>query len=199
MHSALGGFAALSMFALAGCFQFGDSSSEGSGTTGGSTTNVQGSFGAFTASLTLSQTTCGQGALGMPNDWSMTVGLGVDRAGACTWDVGSGPVEGSCAGAMMAFAGKIVIDMRQGGDGTLPACSIERDDAANLTLDNTSAPTSFSGTLSYTFTPTSNSDCADLYLGSNPDFATLPCTVQYGLSGNKASSSSTTSSTTSSG
>ena len=188
MRRALLPLVALSTFTLAGCLTFGNQTSgSGTGTTsGGATPKVTGSFGAFTITANVSQTTCGVGALGMPNMWSLVIGLGQDKTtGACTWDSGGGPVAGMCNGAAMSFAGQVVIDMRAGGDGTLPACSIERDDTVSLTVDNITAPTSFSGSMTYTFTPTSNSDCADLYVGNNAQFATLPCTVEYAMSAKK--------------
>jgi len=179
----------LSTLALAGCLQFGNQTT-GSGTgstSGGPMPKVTGSFGAFNVTASISKTSCGVGALGMPNTWKLLVGIGKDsKTGACTWDTGSGPVSGMCNGAAMDFAGQVVIDMRAGGDGTLPACSIARDDTASITLDSMTAPTSFSGSMTYTFTPTMASDCADLYVGNMAQFATLPCTVEYAVTAKKA-------------
>jgi len=178
------------LFALGGCLQFGNTDPPAStGTSGTSkpTTKVTGSLGAFNVTAQLKKTTCGSGALGMPNQWTFVAGLGQTKTtGVCTWDVGGGPISGTCGGAVMSFAGKVVVDMRAGGDGTLPACSIERDDTADITLDNATHPGSFSGTMTYTFTPTTASNCADLVVSQMPQFLTLPCTAEYALSASAA-------------
>ena len=178
------------LFALGGCLQFGNTdppASTGTSSTSKPTPKVTGSLGAFNVTATLTKTSCGAGALGMPNKWTFVAGLGQSKtAGVCTWDVGSGPVSGTCGGPTMSFGGKVVIDMRAGGDGTRPACSIERDDAADLTLDNATHPASFSGTMTYTFTPTTASNCADLVVSQMPQFLALPCTAVYSLSASTA-------------
>lgn len=146
--------------------------------------DVEGDLGAFDVAATLSGTSCGVGALGMANEWGFVVGLGVDGADA-TWDVGNGPISGLASGADLTFGASFVMDMRKGGDGSMPACSIERQDLASATLDDVDAPTGFSGTLTYTFTPVAGSNCADLIFGNTAQFATLPCAVQYGVKAKK--------------
>lgn len=146
--------------------------------------DVEGELGAFDVAAKLKDTTCGVGALGMANEWSFVVGLGSDGADA-TWDVGNGPVDGEASGTNLTFDASFVIDMRKGGDGSLPACSIERHDLAKATLDDEDAPTGFEGTLTYTFTPVAGSNCADLFIGNTAQFAALPCAVQYGVKAKK--------------
>ena len=146
--------------------------------------DVEGELGAFDVAAKLQGTSCGVGALGMANEWGFVVGLGVDGADA-TWDVGNGPIAGQASGADLTFDASFVIDMRKGGDGSQPACSIERHDLASATLDDADAPTAFNGTLTYTFTPVAGSNCADLFIGNTAQFATLPCAVQYGVKAKK--------------
>ena len=166
----------LSAGAIAGCVNV---SQDGSGTTTGSTatqdtSDLTGSVGTFEVSATLTQTTCGQGALGMANTWSFAVALNNDD-GTCTWNTGTGPLDGTCPTMTQGtFEATTTVDMRA-GDTSLPACSILRDDVATLTLNSVDDPESFNGTLTYNFSPTANSDCSDLYLGDTPQFLTLPC------------------------
>jgi hypothetical protein len=175
--------------AIPGCLKLGNQSGDttGSGGTGGGSTGegpaVTGSLGTFDVDAKLTGTSCGVGALGMANEWTFVVGIGRDdMTGVCTWDVGGGPIAGTCNGSDMLFDASLIIDMRKGDDGTHPACSIQRSDAAAASLDDPKAPTKLSGTLTYTFTPTHNSNCADLYVGQSAKFLTLPCVAQYSLS-----------------
>src|SRR4051794_35622639 len=115
--------------AIPGCLQFGNQSAgdTGSGGSGGGTTSTgpagTGSLGTFDVDAKLTGTSCGVGALGMANEWTFVVGVGRDEtSGACTWDVGGGPITGTCNGSDMTFDASLVIDMRKGDDGTHPAC-----------------------------------------------------------------------------
>ncbi|MFO0616441.1 MAG: hypothetical protein U0414_27865 [Polyangiaceae bacterium] len=182
--------AVASVFALAGCLKVnptGGSSGDGDGAD--DPPDVEGSLGAFDVVATLKQTSCGVGALGMANQWDFVVGLGRDGA-AATWDVGGGPIAGVAdgTGVELSFDARLVIDMRKEGDGgsnDLPACKIERHDVATAILDDAKDPRAFQGTISYTFTPTTGSNCADLFVGSTAQFAELPCTALYGVTGKK--------------
>jgi hypothetical protein len=178
----------LSGLGLTGCLEFGPSGGASSDDATAEPPDVTGSLGTFDMDLKLSATSCGVGALGMTNEWSLVVGLGRDaETGACTWDTGGGPVSGSCEDAThMVFDAKIVVDMRKGDDGTHPTCSIERHDVATVSTDASDAPTKATGSMRYTFTPTEGSNCADFFVGPSAQFATLPCTMEYAMSGTLA-------------
>jgi hypothetical protein len=191
MGSLRAAVAVVSVLALAGCMKVnpigGSSGDDGDGAD--DPPDVEGSLGAFDVVATLKATSCGVGALGMANQWAFVVGLGRDGA-AATWDVGGGPISGSAdgSGLELSFDASFVIDMRKEGDGghnDLPACKIERRDLATAILDDAKDPRTFSGTLTYTFTPTTGSNCADLFVGNTAQFAELPCTAQYGVTGKK--------------
>lgn len=186
----MGGLSLLGVLLLAGCFKVNPPSGDGGDDDGAvDPPDVEGSLGAFDVTATLKATTCGVGALGMANQWAFIVGLGRDGTTA-TWDVGGGPITGSAdaSGLELSFDAKLVIDMRKEGDGEhsdLPACSIERQDFAKAILDDAGHPESFSGTLTYSFSPTTGSNCADLFVGNTAQFAALPCTAQYGVTAKK--------------
>jgi hypothetical protein len=70
--------------------------------------------------------------------------------------------------------------MRTDSDTGKPACSVARQDVAKGTLSLAGEGVSAaSGTLSYAFSPTSGSSCADLVVGEAPLFAALPCSITY--------------------
>jgi hypothetical protein len=152
------------------------------------------SLGSYSVSATQTETTCGAGALGAPADWTFTVRLSRDGA-TLYWDTGSAPVPGSIGadGMSFTFETSSVTDMRAtsgettSGGAPPPPCSIQRTDAASgaLASATTDVP-SFTGTLTYGFSPTTGSDCLDLVASATPTFATLPCSMSYAMNGTRS-------------
>jgi len=71
------------------------------------------------------------------------------------------------------------VDPTEGGaDGP---CTMERDDRIDITLNSATAPTSFTGTLGYSFTASAGSNCADQLIGAGGMYQALPCSVSYTL------------------
>ncbi len=120
------------------------------------------------------------------------------------WNDGSGAiVPGTLAsdGVSFTFQTSTITDMRAMVDTSssessaasssstggipLPPCSIERDDSGVGTLvGDSTGVSSFGGTLTYAFTPTTGSDCIDLIEDTTPTFATLPCSMSlHGMNG----------------
>jgi hypothetical protein len=78
--------------------------------------------------------------------------------------------------------GTVVVDMRTEETLGYPPCSIQRQDVAAGALDDPGDDVrGFSGTLSYGFAPTVDSECSDLVEGEQPVFAALPCSMIYDL------------------
>jgi hypothetical protein len=143
-------------------------------------------LGEYTVSGMLTTNGCGD-ALGAMNPWTFSVKLSED-ANTLYWVQGSLPVSGTLDGSghttMSSTSTQDVhpADPKSGAG----ACSIARADALDLTLaKDTSA---FSGTLGYTFAPTSGSDCTDQLATAGGPYATLPCTVTYALMATRSSS-----------
>jgi hypothetical protein len=162
--------------ALSGCDRFfGDMNAHDPGTP----------LGSFTVSADATSNTCGAGALGEQATWSFDVEL--NRApGALYWNNGATVIPGTVAGdgVTFSFETSVIEDMRDPNVTGPPPCSIARADAASGTLDSaTDTVTSFTGTLSYTFTPTAGSSCDDLTQGSAAIVAALPCGFSYAMSG----------------
>jgi hypothetical protein len=156
--------------------------------------------GTFAVNATEGANTCGAGALGSPTAYTFDVTMSV-AGSTIYWNTGNGAavVPGTLAadGVSFTFATSAITDMRAMADTStssssstggvpLPPCSIERDDSGIGTLvGDSTGVTSFSGTLTYAFTPTTGSDCIDLVENVAPTFATLPCSMSYAMNGSR--------------
>jgi hypothetical protein len=163
-------------------------------------TNPGQAVGSFSVNATEGPNTCGAGALGSPTAYTFNVSMSVDGS-VIYWNDGNGTVvPGTLAadGVSFTFQTSTVTDMRamvdtsssdassSSGGVPLPPCSIEREDSGVGTLvGDATGVTSFSGTLTYGFTPTTGSNCLDLIENVMPTFATLPCSMSYAMSGSR--------------
>jgi hypothetical protein len=57
-----------------------------------------------------------------------------------------------------------------------------RSDELALSIDTTTTPKTFTGTLTYGFAIVAGSDCSDQLSAQGGTYDTLPCTVSYSLS-----------------
>ncbi len=157
--------------------------------------------GTFAVNASEGPNTCGAGALGSPSAYMFNVTMSVEGS-TIYWNEGNGApvVPGTLAadGVTFSFETTSITDMRASVDTStassssstggvpLPPCSIERADTGTGTLvGNSTGVTSFSGTLTYAFTPTTGSNCLDLIENVSPTFATLPCSMSYSMSGSR--------------
>jgi hypothetical protein len=127
---------------------------------------------------------CGEGALGASTAWSFEVKLSrVDQS--LLWNNGQEIITGSLAAdESFAFTSEVLMNMRTDTSAHgLPACSIDRSDAAKGSLQGSASVTGLSGTLSYAFQPTSGSSCDDLLAAPTATFAALPCTMTFAITG----------------
>ena len=160
--------------ALAGCGEiFGDKDAHQPGE----------ALGTFHVVGTRASSTCGEGALGSGANWEFDVDL-AREGDALYWDNGAQIVVGSLAADGVSFLIEtgVVVDMRTEETLAYPPCSLERRDAASGALkDAEEEIIGFSGTLSYSFSPTADSECWDLIEGETATFAALPCSMSYAL------------------
>jgi hypothetical protein len=134
-------------------------------------------IGTFHVTSTLTSSSCGAA----PNPWEFDVKLSSDH-NTLYWIQGGVPVSGTLDAtshvSMSATAQQTIYQANP--QQNLGACTLTRSDSMALAVTGTPI-TAFTGTLSYTFAPTSDSDCSQAV---GPDaYATLPCTVSYTLSG----------------
>lgn len=161
--------------ALAGCGDiFGDKDAHQPGE----------ALGTFHVVGTRASSTCGEGALGSGPNWEFDVEL-AREGDTLYWDNGAQIVVGALAADGVSFLIEtgIVVDMRTEETLAYGPCSLERRDAASGALEDEGEEgvTGFSATLSYSFSPTADSECWDLIEGEAPTFAALPCSMSYAL------------------
>ena len=64
-------------------------------------------------------------------------------------------------------------------DAGLGPCNLQATSTLTLTLGSGVPPGSFTGTMSYTYAPTSGSTCSDVLAGNGGMYDTLPCSLTY--------------------
>jgi hypothetical protein len=142
-------------------------------------------LGSFQVTGTITTNSCGAGALGEQDIWAFPLRL--SRAeGILYWDNGQAVIPGTLEadGVTFSLDTSVIMNMRDPNKvGPLP-CSVSRADHAEGTLSSATDPvSSFTGELTYQFSPTAGSSCDDLVNGAAPVLAALPCMMSYALSG----------------
>ncbi len=146
-------------------------------------------IGTFHVTATATANTCGEGAFGETSSWAFDVKLAREE-GVLYWNNGKEILAGTLAGdgVTFSFESGVVENMRPEDQIGMPPCSIARHDRAAGALDAAGEDaTSFSGTLSYDFSPTAGSQCDDLIgLNSNEPVAlALPCSFAFQAEGQR--------------
>jgi hypothetical protein len=146
-------------------------------------------LGSFSVVANVTSNTCGDGALGEQPSWQFSVHFEMDP-GVLYWNNGQEVLTGTLSDdGSFSIDSSVVQNMRDPNVvGPLP-CSIVRTDHAAGKFNSAKNPTSFTGQLSYTFSPTSGSTCDDLWMSDAPIVAALPCGFTYQATGTSASAS----------
>ncbi|AKT40218.1 hypothetical protein [Chondromyces crocatus] len=142
-------------------------------------------LGVFHVVGTRASNTCGEGALGATPTWEFDVELSREE-GILYWNNGAELVLGSLADDDRTFSieASSVVDMRTEETLAYAPCSLERRDIASGKLQKAGEDEivpGFSGSLTYRFSPTADSECMDLIEGETALFTMLPCTMVYEL------------------
>ena len=121
----------------------------------------------------------------MSNPWDFTVEMSEDGSTLYLAQTdGSGEISGTLSGtsAELTSTATANVDATDGGAGT---CDLTAVTTFDIDLNAASSPTSFTGTVTYTYSPatgvSSAVDCTDQLKSSGGVYATLPCTVTYSL------------------
>ncbi len=150
----------------------------------------------FVASCTLPGATLGtydvRGALqsdgcgGAPNPWTFSVMLTKDGATLYwNWMDASPILSGTILpGGQVTLSGFQLANVDSTATQMGP-CDLRRDDDLELSLGAKSPPSSFGGTISYSFSPQTGANCSDQLTTAGGTYETLPCTIEYVLAGVK--------------
>jgi hypothetical protein len=139
-------------------------------------------LGTYAVSGQLQANSCG---LGAPDPWQFDVQISQDGVLLYwSWMDGTPPLSAPLSGTMVTLLANQQANV-DGVDGGLGPCNLERDDNLQITLGSGSPPTTFTGTISYSFSAAAGSDCGDQLLSAGGQYASLPCTVIYTASANR--------------
>lgn len=150
-------------------------------------TNPGTKIGTFHVTGTLTKDTCS----GAPSPWTFDVKLNHDGS-TLYWITGDYPIAGDVDAKANASMTSSFTDEVRAATNTLAACDITRNDTLKVLLSDASAKaatdpgtaTTLFGTLTYGFVPTSDSSCADqLTSAGQGGYDSLPCEVDYAISG----------------
>jgi hypothetical protein len=132
-------------------------------------------LGTFKVTGQSSTNTCG---LGAPNPWTFDVQLSQQGSTVFwSWMDGSAPLSGPVNAQSHASIQDSVAGNVDGTDAALGPCTLDRSDDLELNLGGGS----FTGTVSYSFTPAAGAACSDQLSASGGTFDALPCTVTYSV------------------
>ncbi len=138
-------------------------------------------LGTFDVAAELAETTCGAGALGSADFWQFELKLSRDLD-HIFWLNGREVISGQIGedGEAFAFDSGIEVEVLEPVRGA-PGCTLDRRDQAEGRLSSSSdVVDTFDGTLTYTYTPTVDSDCSAL-VGVEGGFGRLPCSIEYAI------------------
>jgi hypothetical protein len=141
-------------------------------------------LGTFKVTGTTTTNSCGP-SLGAPDPWVFDAQLSeVNDLLYWSFMDGNAPLSGALAGTSASITATTSANVDP-SDGGLGPCTMSRDDEISLTLGAASSPSSFTGTISYRFTVPSGATCSDQLASAGGQYATLPCTLAYTVSGQR--------------
>lgn len=120
--------------------------------------------------------TCG---LGAPNPWTFDVQLSLQQQ-TLYWDWmdGSPLLSGALTQSQSTLTQSATVNA-DSTDAGLGPCNLQTTSSFALTLGSGVPPGSFTGTMSYTYTPASGATCSDVLTASGGMYDALPCSLTY--------------------
>lgn len=145
-------------------------------------------LGTFNVTGTLGTNTCGSG-LGATNPWTFTALLSEDGT-TLYWEASGGTELSTTLSSMTqaTFTSTVTsnVDATEAGAGS---CDLQDTTVIALILGSATAPTTFSGSISYAFEASSavssSNNCTDQLTSSGGTYDTLPCSVTYSVTGTR--------------
>jgi hypothetical protein len=134
-------------------------------------------LGTYAVTAQSQTNSCGIAA---PNPWTFDVQM--SQSGTTLyWSFmdGSAPLSTSMTGTSATLVDQVEANVDGTADGGLGPCTMLRADTLQVDLDTSSPPSSFSGTINYSFSIAEGADCSDQFLAAGGQYQTLPCTIAY--------------------
>jgi len=143
------------------------------------------SIGTYATTGHIATNTCGT-SLGAPDPYSFNVMLSKDST-TLYWKYAdqSDTVSGVLDATNQATISTSQESNVDGTDAGAGPCTMDRTDTVVVKLDSVTAPSAFTGSLTYGFAAAAGSNCSDQLATSGGTYQTLPCTVSYTLTATK--------------
>lgn len=146
------------------------------------------SLGNFSVVGTVGNNSCGSG-VGAQSPWDFTVEMSKDGS---TLYMAQTDGSDEVYGALSSTSATLVSTTTSNPDATeagAGSCDLTQTTSFAITLDSASSPSSFSGSVTYTYSVatgvSTTTDCTDQLASSGGAYSTLPCTVTYSLTATK--------------
>jgi hypothetical protein len=142
-------------------------------------------LGTYQVQGTMVQSTCGPSAFGSTDPWNFSVKLSRDGSNLY-WYTGDDAVEGAIDsdGQSFSFATTVNGVISNAGTGGKKGCTMVRDDGlAGKLAGSGDAISGFTGSMTYQFSQTSDSDCSNAI--AQEGATALPCSISYSLVASK--------------
>jgi hypothetical protein len=140
-------------------------------------------LGTYTVTGQSNSNTCG---LGAPDPWKFTVQLSENGSTLYwSWLDGSPLLTGTASSSGQASLKSTQQLNADSTDAGLGPCTLVRDDDLEIALGAGTTPASFTGTISYAYTPAGGSTCTDVLSSGGGSFSSLPCAVSYGVTASR--------------
>lgn len=142
-------------------------------------------LGTFAVTSALTTDSCG-GSVANTDPGNFTVQISNDD-GVIYWfpQTGGSSVSGGLGSNNTVTVKEEIVGAVDSTDAGAGACTLDRLDTLTFTLAAGSAPSSFTGSYSFSVAVDTGSNCTDQLTQYGGGYGTLPCTVTYSLSGTR--------------
>lgn len=137
-----------------------------------------------TYGVTGSQTSnaCGSGVANPGPTWTFTASMSEDGTTLYWNDPVDGTLSGTLVGSTASMSNTVEGNV-DGTNGVMGPCNMETVTDLAVTLGSGSPPSTFTGTITYTFSALAGSNCSDQLAANGGSYLTLPCAFAYSLAG----------------
>lgn len=144
-------------------------------------------LGTYNVTGTLGTNTCGKG-LGAPSPWTFTAQMSEDGTIFYWQPSGETAMSSTMSSTTQVnISATVTANVDATEAGAEGPCDLQRTTAVDLTLAASSPPSTFTGSIAYTFQSSTGAstttDCTDQLSASGGPYDTLPCTATYAITG----------------
>ena len=149
-------------------------------------TNLPGrTLGTYKVTGTLTGNMCGEG-IDAPDPWQFDVQLSETASTMyLNWMDASPLLSGPRTSPTEATLSGYQVANVDATGATMGPCDLQRSDLVKIALGVDTPPSSFRGTIRYTFSAQQGSDCTDQLTASGGTYSALPCGMSYSITASR--------------